>query len=241
MYVLAIGNSFSQDATRYLAAAARAQGQELHVANLYIGGCTLSQHYRNMLADARRYKLEYDGVSTGFYVSMTEALLTRDWDVVTLQQASPLSADYATYQPYLSALADHVRKCVPHAKVLIHQTWAWEASSPRYAQLGYGTPAALMADVKRAYVRAAEEIGADAIIPSGEVMLALQESGVEKVHRDKHHASLGVGRYALALVWLAALTGADVRENGFCDFDVPVSPEEQAIAKRCVAAIAERA
>jgi len=64
---------------------------------------------------------------------------------------------------------------------------------------------------------------------------------VEKVHRDKHHASLGVGRYALALVWLATLTGADVRENGFCDFDVPVSPEEQAIAKRCVAAIAERA
>jgi hypothetical protein len=240
MYVLAIGNSFSQDATRYLAAAARAQGVELHVANLYIGGCELSRHYRNMLTDARCYKLEYDGVSTGFSVSMTEALLTRDWDVVTVQQASPKSADYNSYQPYLSALADHVRKCVPHARLFVHQTWAYEACSPRYAALGFATPAQMMAAVKDTYAHAAREIGADGTIPSGELLLALLEAGIPKVHRDMHHADFGAGRYGLALLWLAVLAGVDVRENPFCDFDVPVPAAVCDTVRRCVAQLAAR-
>ena len=39
MRVLAIGNSFSQDATTYLHQTAAAQGVALDVLNLYIGGC----------------------------------------------------------------------------------------------------------------------------------------------------------------------------------------------------------
>ena len=41
MKVLAIGNSFSQDATRYLHQIAKANQFDLKVVNLYIGGCSL--------------------------------------------------------------------------------------------------------------------------------------------------------------------------------------------------------
>jgi len=46
MNILAIGNSFSQDATRYLHQIAAADGVTLHVANFYIGGYFLQLHYR---------------------------------------------------------------------------------------------------------------------------------------------------------------------------------------------------
>ena len=42
--ILAIGNSFSQDATRYMKEIAQSMGLEMLVVNLYIGGCSLEQH-----------------------------------------------------------------------------------------------------------------------------------------------------------------------------------------------------
>ena len=93
MNILAIGNSFSEDATRYLHGIAKADGQHCSVANLYIGGCSLDHHYSNMLSDTKAYELQYNGNNTGFYVSLGEALLNREWDVITLQQASYKSFD----------------------------------------------------------------------------------------------------------------------------------------------------
>ena len=51
--ILAIGNSFSQDATAYLHMAAEAAGVETLVVNLYIGGCSLKTHWENMQGDLR--------------------------------------------------------------------------------------------------------------------------------------------------------------------------------------------
>lgn len=85
MNILAIGNSFSEDAARYLYGIARADGTNLQVANLYIGGCSLERHYRNMLSGERAYALQTNGHKTGFFVSLCEALRSRRWDVITLQ------------------------------------------------------------------------------------------------------------------------------------------------------------
>ena len=46
MNILAIGNSFSEDATRYLHGIARADGVQLSVINLFITGCPLDNHIR---------------------------------------------------------------------------------------------------------------------------------------------------------------------------------------------------
>ncbi len=214
MNILSIGNSFSQDAQRYLHRIAKADGFSLNTFNLYIGGCPLSLHYRNMLSEQRAYTLEMNGKSTGFKVSLHEALLNRDWDVVTVQQVSNQSPCYETYQPYLDKIVEYVRLCVPKAKIAIHQTWAYEQNSHRLnVELGYNNHIDMFADIDSAYEKAFKAVNADLIIPSGEVFQKLIASGIKKVHRDTFHASLGLGRYALGLLWYSILSGNDVK---FC-------------------------
>ena len=241
MNILSIGNSFSQDAQRYLHRIARADKVELNTFNLYIGGCPLSLHFQNMLSEERRYTLEMNGSSTGFYVSLKEALLNRDWDIVTIQQVSAQSPYYDTYQPYLDKLAEYIRLFVPKAKIVVHQTWAYEQGSRRlHEELKYSDYKQMLCDLVKSYQQAAQDICADFVIPSGEVFGALLESGIEKVHRDTFHASIGLGRYALGLTWYRFLTGNDIAQNTFCDFDEEVTPEQIAAAKSCVMEIARK-
>ena len=238
MNILAIGNSFSQDANRYLHGVARALGKRIFNANLMIGGCPLERHFRNMMADAEEYALEIFGEPTGFRTSIKKALLSRSWDVVTLQQASHFSAKFDTYTPYIEELARYIRTLCPKAKIYIHETWAYEEGSERLKNNGFDTRAQMFREIKSAYGEAAERIAADGIIPSGEVVERLTELGIEKVHRDTFHINLGVGRYALALIWAKTLLGVEVAACDFSDFDVPVSAEERGIAERAVREIA---
>lgn len=236
MNILSIGNSFSQDAQRYLHSIAKADGCDLNTYNLYIGGCPFSLHYRNMLSGNKAYTLEMNGVSTGFRVSLEEALLNRNWDVITLQQASYESNNYDTYQPYVSKLADYVRHCVPRAKLVIHQTWAYEDGSERLCErMGYSCHADMFADIEKSYQKAAADIGADFIIPSGKVFHTLTEQGVKDIHRDTSHASYGLGRYALGLIWYGKITGNDVLNNSFSDFDEEIADDMVLNIKNIVA------
>ena len=235
MEVLAIGNSFSQDATRYLHRIARAAGDKLNVTNLYIGGCSLERHYRNMLSGERAYMLESNGEQTGFPVSLEEALYNRKWDVVTIQQVSSQSIDPETFRPYIYTLADMIREYAPKAKFLLHETWFYEQGSFRLTQeLGFPTEDAMLEKIHAAYAQIGSEIGVDGIIPSGTMLGALRKAGIEKLHRDTFHASYGLARYALGLLWYHVLTGKPVAGNPFADPDEPISPEEYNIVKKCV-------
>jgi len=239
MNILSIGNSFSQDAQRYLHQIAKSDGISLTAVNLYIGGCPLSRHYRNMLSEEKAYELEVNGQRTGFFVSLKEALLNRNWDVITLQQASHESIEYNNYQPYSKELAAYVRRLCPKAKIVVHQTWAYDQNSPRlYDELGYRHHTEMFADVKNAYEHMAEDIQAQFVIPSGELLQELLAAGIETVHRDGYHTSYGLGRYALGLLWYAFLTGNSVADNQFSDFDEPISSVEIACVKACVESVA---
>lgn len=238
MNVLAIGNSFSMDAMRYLSQIARAQGEQLTAINLYIGGCPLEKHFRHMHSGAP-YSLQCNGSETGFLVEMDEALLSREWDVITLQQASGFSGKKDSYVPYVDALVKHIRTLCPKAKLYLHETWAYEEGSSIlqrfYPDL---TSEDMYQNVVRCYHEIEKEAGFDGLIPSGELMHALLENGVTRVHRDGYHLTLGLGRYAAGLLWFRMLTGKSVAENTYADFDEPVSAEEMALAKRLVDAVA---
>ncbi len=238
--VLSIGNSFSQDAQRYLHDLARMNGEEIESVNLYIGGCSLERHYRNMLGDKRDYTLEIDGHdNTDFFASIKEGLLARKWDVVTLQQASHESYDYANYAPYIKPLADYVRELCPTAKVLIHETWGYETGSPRIREHGFEIYEEMFAGVEAAYKKAAEACSADGILYSGEVLLEAQKV-FPKVHRDTFHASYGLGRYLLALTWYGTLTGKSAANVNYDYFNEPVSAEENAKAREIVDTVLRR-
>lgn len=233
MNLLSIGNSFSVDSHRYLNGIAKADGVELTTVNLDIGGCSLERHYENMRSDERAYEMHYNGTATHFRVSLSEALTNRAWDVVTLQQASFLSFNEESYFPYVTELAAYVRRLVPTAKIYVHQTWAYESGSHRLLK-NYNTPDEMLSDIIKAYDKAADAIGADGMIRSGEMMLGLIQNGIPTVHLDTVHASSGLGRYALGLLWYRTLCEKCVGENTFSNFDEYVPVEHILIAKQTV-------
>ena len=241
MKVLAIGNSFSSDAMRYLHNIAKADGTEMKTVNLFIGGCPLSRHYANMHNDAADYDFEFNGERTGIKVSIRQALQSDVWDVVTLQQASSLSIDYNTYQPYLGALADYVRIHAPKSKIMLHQTWAYEQDSDRLTkELGYKNQTEMFDDLKSAYAKAAQKLGGMELIPGGETFQNLIKAGAGHIHRDTFHASLGLGRLSLGYVWYETLTGKNCADNSFAEFDEPVTEQDKKTAQTCAHKAAEQ-
>ncbi|MBQ3140503.1 MAG: DUF4886 domain-containing protein [Clostridia bacterium] len=222
MNILAIGNSFSQDATAYLEPICKAAGREDRIVNLYIGGCPLKLHWENICKNAPRYEEQLEAQHTGRMLSIAEALEEGPWDVVTLQQASHDSGLEKTYYPYLSSIASFVRWKSPQAKVWIHQTWAYEIDSnhgsfPVYDRDQNKMYAALTA----AYAKASRAIGAP-IIPCGETVQYLRKTptfdyanGGLSLCRDGFHLSIPYGRYVAAAVWFEMLTGGDITQNTF--------------------------
>lgn len=235
MKVLSIGNSFSQDAQRYLHCLAKHNGTAMKTVNLYIPGCHLQTHYINMLDDNAAYDFEFNGESTGIKVSIRQALVSDEWDVITLQQASPYSGNYESYTPFIEAVAQYVRKYRPHAKLMIHQTWAYaDGSEPLDKWVEYTTAEEMFTAISTAYAKAASAINADGVIPCGEAMITAIRMGLQPAHRDGFHASLGAGRYLLALCWYKTLTGKDISSDSFDDFDELVTDEQRAIVIKAV-------
>jgi len=210
MKILSIGNSFSQDAQRYLHKISVAGGKSIKAVNLYIGGCSLRTHYFNMLEDAKKYSFEFNGESTKIFVTIKEALMSDEWDYVTLQQASPLSPHYETYQPYLSELQAYVKKYAPQAKILIHETWAYDKNATlKLNSAKCATAEEMHSKIILAYERAAKETNAAGIIRVGEAISEAINAGLEAPYRDGFHLSKGPGRYLAALLWFCYLQNID--------------------------------
>ncbi len=235
--VLSIGNSFSQDAHRYLHTISLHEGTVILPANLYVAGCTLENHYRNLLSDNERYNYEFKGDPTGLVVSLKQALSACPYDAVTLQQASHLSPDYESYQPYLKHLAEAVRTYLPKTKLYLHQTWGYESESERIFKLGYKTYDEMFFNVNASYEKAAKEIGAQ-LIPCGLALQNAMRYGLtEPVHRDTFHCSLSYGRYLLAATWYMTISHKRLHGCPILRFDdgTPLDPQKIELCNRAAA------
>lgn len=217
MKILSIGNSFSVNAMKYLHQIARADGVNIKAVALYIGGCSLATHYKNMNNDARAYDIVYNGVNTGFNTSIREALQSDEWDVVTVQQGSWYSVDYDTYQPYLDALVKHIKIHSPKSKIMIHKTWSYRQGCDYQKQLGYSDQIEMYNALSEAYNKANADMGGVEMLLSGDVMQSLLKAGILDVHSDDIHAN-ALGEYAMGLVWYKKLTGNSPLGNTFRDF-----------------------
>jgi len=217
--ILAIGNSFSVDAIENnLHELAAANGHVAIVGNMYIGGCTLQQHFNNSEKNARFYsyrKVNADGSrDTLEKCSLDKALRDEAWDYVSFQQASPLSGLYETYEPYLTSLIEYVSKRVPEDAVfLFHQTWAYAVGSTHRNFPTYDCNQQKMYDcIVEASSRAANSHNL-LIVPCGTTQQNVRLTGIgDNVNRDECHLN-ATGRYAAACTWYETIFGEDVREN----------------------------
>jgi hypothetical protein len=168
--LLNIGNSFSRNATRYLADLAKAAGHTLVHHQATIGGSSLQVHW-----DKAQLHEKDPQDPAGLYstkLSLKQELRAEPWDFVTIQQASIKSHDIATYRPYAALLRDYVKQHAPDAELLLHQTWAYRSDDPRFSPKNTkpGEPLtqhAMHEQLTTAYRAIARELGVR-IIPTGD-------------------------------------------------------------------------
>lgn len=175
--VLMIGNSFSQNASRYLPQMAAEAHVNLVLGRAEMGGCSLKRHWDSVLVnnlDTNRGKA-YKGKS------LRQLLSSQKWDIVTMQQYSLLSGDEASYQPFAKNIYDLVKSYQPDARIYVHQTWAYRADAVNW---GMVAPEKRAKDNKEmwqksraAYHRLAKELGNLPIIPSGDAFFQVATDG----------------------------------------------------------------
>lgn len=218
--ILAIGNSFSEDATHYLHQIAKAGGIDTKVVNLYIGGCSLETHWSNAKEDAKLYLYQRDGNSTERYVSIKDALLEDEWDFIITQQASHDSGLQETYYPYIKHLFQYIKEFVPKAEVLLHETWAYEIDSTHKGFSRYNhNQEEMYQGLREAYKRAAAELEVR-IIPCGDIIQEVRKKepfqygrGGMSLCRDGFHMDYIYGRYLLAAAWYEFILGKNSLDN----------------------------
>ena len=221
MKILAIGNSFSTDATTYLHQTALAQGVALEVYNLYIGGCPLEKHALNLETNEPAYELQLNGAPTERMVSIREMLSSGPWDAIITQQASHDSGWMETYEPFLGLLVETIRRECPGVRILLHETWAYEHTSTHSGFLRYRRSQQEMYErLRLCYYSMAYKYGLE-VIPSGDLIQKARalsvfdtRSGGQTLCRDGFHMNL-YGRYLTSCAWLKKLCGVSVRNNPF--------------------------
>jgi hypothetical protein len=164
-----VGNSFSNNATHYLPDLVKAGGHELIMARAQAGGCSFERHWNAVEA----FLANPDDPKAKIYggKSLHEIIAAGPWDVITVQQYSMLSPDYATYQPYASKLYAHLKTLQPGSEIVIHQTWAYRSDAAKFGQVGEGRNAKTAQEMwersRAAYWQLANNLHAR-VIPTGD-------------------------------------------------------------------------
>lgn len=236
--VLAIGNSFSEDAVeQYLHELATAEGKQIIIGNMYIGGCSLERHYNNSVnntPDYRYCKITLDGTKTyTHHYTLEKALSDENWDYVSLQQASHFSGQYNTYQPYLNHLITYIKKKLPKkTKIIWHMTWAYQQDSKHDGFANYGhSQQQMYHDIMSATKRVKKDIRPHFIIPVGTAVQNARKSVLgDTLTRDGYHLSWVLGRYIAACTWYEKLFKTSVVGNPYAP--ASLSPTVISIAQQ---------
>lgn len=257
--VLMIGNSFADDTINYAYEIARSAGipeENILVADIYIGGCSLATHWSNAQSNAAAYRfgLEKEGWFDGSSYTnwtMEQAIKYADWDFITFQQNSGNSGLVETYS-CLQNLMDYVYDIAtdtennpnanPNVKFVWHQTWAYQQDSTSNAFKTYDsnqmTMYNMILDCLRSEVLTKDFV---AIIPNGTAVQNARTSVIgDTFSRDQHnHLSYGAGRYIASMNLVSVLTGIDMSALTWkptdSGFNYSLSETEIKICKESVA------
>lgn len=232
--ILAIGNSFSEDAIeQYLWEIAHEKDIDLTIGNLYHGGCSLERHANNLRTDSADYA--YRKVISGYRherpaTTASHALHDEHWDFVTMQQASHLSGQPKTYEPFLTELLDSVGNNTT-AQLAWHTTWAYSADSQHGAFKNYGNDQQKMyAAILKAVEKMLKRHHFDYVIPAGTAIQNARATDLgDTLCRDGYHLNLLYGRYCVALTWAEVLLGIDATSVTWCPEGV--TPEQAALVR----------
>ena len=228
--VLAIGNSFSQDAVeQYLYELLKAEGINAIIGNMYIAGCSLETHWTNASGNQAKYnyrKIENGEKTDKANTSLETALKDVKWDYICFQQVSGKSGQYDTYNPYLGNMVNYVkgRATNKYLKLMMHQTWAYASYSNHTDFKNYDNDQMKMYNaIVSAVNQAAQAQNISMVVPSGTAIQNGRTSFIgDNFNRldngdatRYYHLETTYGRYTAACTWFEKLTGKSVVGNSF--------------------------
>ena len=211
--VLSIGNSFSIDANLILPQVVVDAGVPrdnfVLYATIYAGASL--EYWDNMYTtDTPLPYLHYMG---GKLLRLEDKewtlrtlLQSQPWDVVVIQQASALSTNHKSFQPYMNRMIEYIRQDCPnkHVRIGWQLTWSYPqtaTSGPVYEE-GW-RKIAMIANQK------CHDAGIDFIIPSGTAIQNARTTELGEnsngITRDGLHLSFGVGVYIAAMTWYESI------------------------------------
>lgn len=186
--LLTIGNSFSNNSTRYLPQMLEAGGLKVHVnRSASLGGRSLADHigyakaHEANPADPKGMPYNWQGIEgKRGKTSLQDILKAKKWDIVTIQQVSHQSWQADTFRPAADELVALIRKLAPQAKIVMQETWSYRSDSP-YLPKQNMDQRAMYEKLHQNYYACAKALKLDGVMPVGtafQTALADPEWGV---------------------------------------------------------------
>ena len=222
--ILAIGNSFSNNALEYLPILANELGiEEIIVGKLYRGSCTVDRHWSDAQTGADYESFQVNKTGDANWItysagqrSLAYALALYDWDIITFQQASGTSGMESSLGN-LQNLIDFVnaRKTNPNAKLYWHMTWAYSQFSTHGSFPNYDKDQIKMynaiVDVTKNCIDT--DYSFTGIIPAGTAVQNYRDKDINNssieskyITTDGYHLQT-YARMVVTMTWLRTLTG----------------------------------
>ena len=243
--ILIIGNSHSDDTIQWTHEIAKDLGLEnVYVADLYIGACSLDIHYDNLLHDKNAYEFrtyKNGAWSTRTNTSIIDAILSiegAEWDYVCLQERTwqgALNYHWDLLDPYIELLSMYVS---PETKFVFNTTWAYTlaygASEDNALVKYFDSDQMKMYSMSQAaaqkYVTSREDI--EVVISGGTAVQNIRSSYLEekRINRDYTHLTYDFGRFVVGLNLIKTITDVDLSHltwapAGVTDLEMKIAVE----------------
>ena len=235
--ILAIGNSFSEDAMEhFLYGLAKSGGHQVIIGNLFIGASDLDLHWKHASENNAKYnyrKIGLDGekIKTP-NTAISTVLADEEWDYISFQQVSNKSGVFETYTTPLPKLLAYVKGLVknPETKYIFHQTWAYKKDSKNKKFETYDYSQQKMYEaIAETSRKIKKEYNFDLLIPAGTaVQNARTTFLVDSINRDDFHLSFYFGRYLASSTWYEMIFKEKVIGNKYHPVQITSYQEEVA-------------
>jgi hypothetical protein len=235
--ILMIGNSYSDDTSWYIPEIAKNfEFDEVEYGVLYIGGCSIQQHYQNSQTGYKGYEFRYyqNGAWTTKYgndlKSLEYGIKFKDWDFITLQQSSVQSGKVDSYGEALTNLITYVKNTAtnPDTQLVWNMTWAYADTYENMQKNGYTNQISMYNLIVNAVQKKiATNANFVAVSPTGTAVQNARTSSLgDTLNRDGTHLTKDVGRYIAAMTMFCTLTGYSVDDITY----VPTGVDQSQVA-----------
>lgn len=248
--VLSLGNSFAEDTSAHLEGMMNAAGLDKSKFCYYFtfkSGATLAQYASDYEAGTSYSCIDKSGsYSTtpraGTYSMPNSSgslkkIVSQDWDLILLQQASTDAYEWSSYIPYITRLISYIKRDCPKACIGFMLTWATTYTGTTHAP-SYAQRYEMNVNCAK---KVLHEIGIDFIVAPGTAIQNARNTSLEDADhllRDNRHLNTGVGRYVAGCAFfdavIAPFYGVSIIGNSYTtSAGTPVTDDNKLLCQQC--------